>query len=67
MDLKRVLVGEDNTVPRERYTSREFADLELERLWSRVWQVACREEEVAEVGGFCECSNQFIFVHGKLR
>src|ERR1700722_15246663 len=64
VDLKRVLVGEDNTVPRERYTSREFADLELERLWSRVWQVACREEEVAEVGGFCEylIGDQLILV-----
>jgi nitrite reductase/ring-hydroxylating ferredoxin subunit len=54
MDLKSVLVGEDNTVPRSRYTSPEFAELEFERLWSRVWQVACREEEIAEVGEFCE-------------
>ena len=54
MDLTSVLIGEDNTVPRERYTSPEFAELEFERLWSRVWQVACREEEIAEVGDFCE-------------
>jgi phenylpropionate dioxygenase-like ring-hydroxylating dioxygenase large terminal subunit len=54
MDLDSVLIGEDDAVPRARYTSPEFATLELERLWSRVWQVACREEEVAEVGGFCE-------------
>ena len=40
--------------PRARYTSPEFAELEFERLWSRVWQVACREEEIAEVGEFCE-------------
>ncbi len=54
MDLESVLIGEDNTVPRERYTSPEFAELEFERLWSRVWQVACREEEIAEVGDFSE-------------
>jgi len=54
MDLTSVLIGEDNTVPRERYTSPAFAELEFERLWSRVWQVACREEEIAEVGDFCE-------------
>ena len=54
MDLKSVLIGEDNSVPRERYTSPEFAELEFDRLWSRVWQVTCREEEIAEVGDFCE-------------
>jgi phenylpropionate dioxygenase-like ring-hydroxylating dioxygenase large terminal subunit len=54
MDLESVLTGEDGTVPRARYTSPEFAALEFESLWSRVWQAACREEEVAEVGQFCE-------------
>ncbi|HLH28101.1 MAG TPA: aromatic ring-hydroxylating dioxygenase subunit alpha [Acidimicrobiales bacterium] len=54
MELERLLIGDDGLVPRERYTSGEFADLELERLWPRVWQVACREEEVAGVGEFCE-------------
>jgi len=39
-------------VPKERYTSREFLDLELERLWPRVWQVACREEEIAAPGDY---------------
>jgi nitrite reductase/ring-hydroxylating ferredoxin subunit len=33
-----------------RYTSRAFFDLEAERLWPRVWQMACREEELAEPG-----------------
>jgi phenylpropionate dioxygenase-like ring-hydroxylating dioxygenase large terminal subunit len=54
MDLDSVLTGEDGAVPRARYTSPEFAALEFERLWARVWQVACREEEIAEVGQFCE-------------
>jgi nitrite reductase/ring-hydroxylating ferredoxin subunit len=47
-------VRDDGFVPKERYTSREFLDLEMERLWSRVWQVACREEELAEVGDYVE-------------
>ena len=34
----------------ERYTSRAFHELEVEKLWSRVWQMACREEELVEVG-----------------
>jgi nitrite reductase/ring-hydroxylating ferredoxin subunit len=54
MDLDTIVVGEDDVVPRARYTSAEFAALEFERLWSRVWQVACREEEIAEVGEFTE-------------
>jgi phenylpropionate dioxygenase-like ring-hydroxylating dioxygenase large terminal subunit len=54
MELGDVLIGEDDVVPRARYTSPEFAALEFDRLWSRVWQVACRQEEIAEVGDFCE-------------
>jgi len=54
MDLDTIVVGEDDVVPRARYTSAEFATLEFERLWARVWQVACREEEIAEVGEFSE-------------
>jgi len=34
----------------ERYTSREWHEREVERLWKRVWQFACREEEIPYVG-----------------
>ena len=37
-------------VPIERYTSRDFHALEIEKLWKKVWQMACREEEIPEVG-----------------
>jgi len=37
-------------VPVERYTSRAWFDLEVERLWKRVWQMACREEHIPHVG-----------------
>jgi nitrite reductase/ring-hydroxylating ferredoxin subunit len=47
-------VTADGFVPKERYTSREFAELEMEHLWSRVWQIACREEELAAVGDYVE-------------
>ena len=40
----------DADIARSRYTSREFHELEKEKLWSRVWQMACREEDVPEVG-----------------
>ncbi|MGH9028552.1 MAG: aromatic ring-hydroxylating oxygenase subunit alpha [Acidimicrobiales bacterium] len=54
MNLESVLVRDDEVVARARYTSPHFAALELDRLWKRVWQVACREEEISEVGDFCE-------------
>jgi nitrite reductase/ring-hydroxylating ferredoxin subunit len=53
-DLDGWLVRPDGFVPKERYTAPGFADLELERLWSRVWQVAAREEEIRHPGDFVE-------------
>jgi len=54
IELEGLLVGEDGAMPRARYTSPQFSSLEQERLWTRVWQVACREEEIAEVGDYFE-------------
>jgi phenylpropionate dioxygenase-like ring-hydroxylating dioxygenase large terminal subunit len=33
-----------------RYFDAEFHRLEVERVWGRTWQMACREEQIAEVG-----------------
>jgi len=40
------------SVPVSRYTSRDFHDLEMKKLWPRVWQMACREEEIPRVGDY---------------
>ena len=40
----------DADVPVSRYTSRAFHELEKEKVWSRVWQMACRTEDIGEVG-----------------
>jgi nitrite reductase/ring-hydroxylating ferredoxin subunit len=53
-DQGRMLVREDGFLPKERYTATAFADLEFDRLWPRVWQIACRVEEVAGPGDFFE-------------
>jgi phenylpropionate dioxygenase-like ring-hydroxylating dioxygenase large terminal subunit len=47
-----------------RYTTREYANLEMERLWPQVWQIACREEEVPNAGDYFEyvLGNQSILV-----
>lgn len=41
-------------VPAERYYSSAFAQLEVERLWPKVWQVACTVDHVAEPGDYFE-------------
>ena len=37
-------------VPRTRYTSPAFADLENEYLWTRTWQMACTEDQLRQPG-----------------
>ena len=39
-------------VPVERYTSRQWHERERTHLWRRVWQMACREEHLPEVGSY---------------
>jgi phenylpropionate dioxygenase-like ring-hydroxylating dioxygenase large terminal subunit len=39
-------------VPKEHYVSSEINHLANTRLWQRVWQVACREEEIPDPGNF---------------
>jgi phenylpropionate dioxygenase-like ring-hydroxylating dioxygenase large terminal subunit len=49
----RVGLREGNTrVPSAYYTSAEFHALEVAKLWSRVWQLACLEEEIPDVGDY---------------
>ena len=40
--------------PKERYYDPDFFALEAEQLWSRIWQMACRLEEIPEPGDFVE-------------
>jgi choline monooxygenase len=54
-------------VPAERYHSPAFAQLEVERLWPKVWQVACTVDHVAEPGDYFEyrCGPySVLIVHG---
>ena len=41
-------------IPAKRYYDQEFFELERERLWPHVWQMACRLEEIPKVGDFVE-------------
>jgi phenylpropionate dioxygenase-like ring-hydroxylating dioxygenase large terminal subunit len=40
----------DAQIPAARYTSRAFFQREVDHLWPRAWQWACREEHLQEVG-----------------
>ena len=35
-----------------RYTTRDWHEKEVANLWSRVWQFACREDDIPEVGDY---------------
>ena len=39
-------------ISKDRYIDPAFAKTEMERLWTRTWQFACREEHVPEVGDY---------------
>lgn len=39
-------------IDKDRYLSRTFHDREVARLWKRVWQLACREEDIPEPGDY---------------
>lgn len=39
-------------IPKERYTSREFAQLEWQRMWSKVWLMAGRASDIPEPGDY---------------
>ena len=42
----------DEDISKDRYIDPAFAKLEYEKLWTRTWQFACREEHIAEVGDY---------------
>ena len=41
-------------VPKERYYDPDFYAMEVEQLWPRVWQMACRLEEIPQPRDFVE-------------
>ena len=50
--------------PRQRYYSADFAQLEVERMWPKVWQLACTVDHVAEPGDYFEyrCGPHSVFI-----
>ncbi len=47
-------IEEPDRARKERYYDEAFFQLEAEQLWPRVWQMACRLEEIPDAGDFAE-------------
>jgi nitrite reductase/ring-hydroxylating ferredoxin subunit len=43
---------EPMVIPIEAYVSQSYARAENEKLWPKIWQVACREEEIPRIGDY---------------
>ena len=61
-------VTDPELIPAERYYDEAFFQLENEKLWPHVWQMACRLEEIPEVGDYTEYTildKSVIIIHTK--
>ncbi|HEX7822673.1 MAG TPA: aromatic ring-hydroxylating dioxygenase subunit alpha [Sphingobium sp.] len=61
-------ITDPERIPAARYYDEDFYRLENERLWPHVWQMACRIEQIPEVGDWIEYRNldkTVIIVRGK--
>lgn len=54
LDAVPFRVSDPERIPAKRYYDKEFFELEREKLWPHVWQMACRLEEIPNVGDFVE-------------
>ena len=52
LTLENKFDGPPTTVPVNRYTTQAFHDLEMRQMWPKVWQMACRVEQIPNVGDY---------------
>jgi phenylpropionate dioxygenase-like ring-hydroxylating dioxygenase large terminal subunit len=50
-------IDDPERIPAKRYYDPEFYQAEVEHLWPHVWQMACRLEQIPEVGDWIEYTN----------
>jgi nitrite reductase/ring-hydroxylating ferredoxin subunit len=50
-------VDDPERIPVQRYYDPEFYQAELDHLWPHVWQMACRTEQIPEIGDWIEYNN----------
>jgi len=54
LDTVPFRVTNPELIPSQRYYDQAFFELENEKLWPHVWQMACRLEEIPEIGDYTE-------------
>lgn len=50
--LESPMPGGPQKVNTARYFDQSYHDLEVERIWKRTWQIACREDDIPNVGDY---------------
>ncbi len=50
--LKSPMPGGPVKIPTDRFYKKEYHDLEVEHIWKKVWQMACREDDIPEIGDY---------------
>ncbi|MBB4858966.1 phenylpropionate dioxygenase-like ring-hydroxylating dioxygenase large terminal subunit [Novosphingobium chloroacetimidivorans] len=50
-------IEDPERIPAPRYYDQAFYDAEVEHLWPHVWQMACREEQLQDIGDWIEYEN----------
>jgi phenylpropionate dioxygenase-like ring-hydroxylating dioxygenase large terminal subunit len=51
-DPSRCLAGYVQSRDTDRFVDQRYRELEVERLWKKVWQMACREDDIPNVGDY---------------
>ena len=51
-------------IPKERYTSRDYMQREWDRMWTKVWLLGCREDDIPEPGDHMvtEIGNESVLI-----
>ena len=50
--LRGLIPGGPKRISTDRYWKQEYHDLEVEKIWKKTWQMACREDEIPNVGDY---------------
>ena len=52
MKLTNTIKGGPKRIQTDRYWKQEYHDLEVEKIWKKTWQMACREDEIPNAGDY---------------
>jgi nitrite reductase/ring-hydroxylating ferredoxin subunit len=68
LDAVMFRISDPERIPAKRYYDPGFFEAERQKLWPRVWQMACRLEEIQEIGDYVEYTmfeKRVIVIRGK--